>query len=285
MPLNYKELIEARFEEVRHSYTRRDTMLYALGIGFGQDPLDGDELRFVYEKDLQAFPTMSCILGALSGWMREPRFGIDWLKVLHGQEDLQVFAPLPVEGAVIGRMRVSDVIDKGPDRGALILHERDVIDAATGDLLARRTATLFARGDGGCGGSGKEAAAPLPVPASAPDVVIEFATRPEAALLYRLNGDYIPMHVDPVVARKAGFDGPILHGLCTYAMGGRAIVRALCGGDAGRLRRLTGRFTSVVYPGETIRTEIWRDGSNASYRQSVVERGKVVVDHGRAELA
>ena len=281
MALNYETVINWAFEDFEQTYTQKDTILYALGLGFGQDPLNKDELKFVYEDGLKAVPSMPVVLGGSGAWLQDPRTGIDWVKVLHGEQGLQIFKPLPPEGTIIGKSRVTDVIDKGPGKGALILQERDIVDAKTGDLIARRTSTSFARGDGGCGGSGNTQPKRAPVPDTAPDIVVDLPTRPEAALIYRLSGDFNPVHADPDIARAAGFERPILHGLCTYGIGGRALISGLCGGDPDRLTGFDGRFTSPVYPGETIRTEIWDDGQAAAFRLTVLERDKIVFDFGR----
>jgi acyl dehydratase len=174
---------------------------------------------------------------------------------------------------------VASLVDKGEGRGALMVTEREVIDAATGDILALATATVFLRGDGGFGGPSGPVAPPHKMPEGAPDLAIDLPTRPEQALYYRLNGDDNPLHADPAFAARAGFPRPILHGLCTFGVVAHALVRGLCGGEPGRIKKFGCRFSAPVFPGETIRTEIWRDGS---FRALVVERDVVVVNHGFA---
>ncbi len=284
MPIDMEKLLAWPFPDVEHSYTTRDTMLYALGAGAGSDPLDANDLRYVYEDGLVALPTMAVVLGYPGFWARNPETGINWRKLLHGEQGLTLHAPLPVSGTVIGRTRITGLIDKGEDKGALLFSERNVIEKDSGRLLATLTATAFLRGDGGFGGPSGPAPKPRPIPERAADASLDLATLPNAALVYRLSGDYNPLHADPGTAAAAGFPRPILHGLCTYAVAGRAILRLACDNDPLRLKSLNARFTAPVLPGETIRTEIWRDGRVIAFRSSVVERGVTVLNNGRAEI-
>lgn len=285
MPLDIQALEGWDFPDLEHEYTERDTMLYALGLGFGEDPLDRAELQYVYEKDLQASPTMAVILGYPGFWLKDPRTGVDWRKVLHGEQWLDIFRPLPAAGKVIGRTRIDRISDKGAGRGAVIYQSRDIIDAASGELLARVRMSAFCRGDGGFGGTNLPGPAPATIPERAPDHVCDLGTLPRQALIYRLSGDYNPLHADPDIARAAGFERPILHGLATYGMAGRAILRTLCGYDAARLVGLDVRFSAPVYPGETIRFEIWEEGDEARFRALVPDRDAVVLNNGAARLA
>ncbi|MFO7856304.1 MAG: MaoC/PaaZ C-terminal domain-containing protein [Paracoccaceae bacterium] len=281
MPLDPGKLKARHFAPVEQTYTHRDALLYALGLGFGADPMDEDQLRFVFEEaeGFAAVPTMPAGPGF---WAREPDSGVTWQKVLHGEQGLEIHAPLPTAATVVGRTRIEDVIDKGEGCGALIRLVREIEEKGTGRRLATARTTTFARADGGFGGpSGPSAPARGP-PERAPDAAVDIPTRPEAALIYRLSGDPNPLHASPAVAREAGFERPILHGLCSYGVAGRAILQACCAGDPARLRRLDVRFSSPVHPGETIRTEIWRDGGEISFRARVVERDAVVLNNGYA---
>lgn len=286
--LNWKEVLAWKFPDVEQRYTARDTMLYALGLGYGRDPLDESDLRFVFEEHaqgLQAVPSMAVVLGGPGAWMRDPRTGIDWVKSLHGEQGLIMHAPLPPAATVIGRNRVTDIIDKGAGKGALLLMERDIVDAATGQLIATRTSSSFLRGDGGCGAPGQAQARPEPLPTRAPDVVVDIETRPESALLYRLSGDFNPVHASPAVARKAGFERPILHGLCTFGIACRALIRGVCGGDPARLGAMSGRFSKSVYPGETQTVEMWSEGAGrVRFRTRIRDRDLTAVDFGEATL-
>lgn len=278
------------FADVVQGYGPRDCILYALGIGLGQDPLDPAQLRFTYERGLQMLPTMPVVLGYAGFWQREPDTGIDWRGVVHGEQRLTLHGPLPVAGTVVGRLRVDEVVDKGPGRGALLHTTRELFSQETGRLLSTMQSTAFCRFDGGCAGDAAPAASPvpplLPVPGRPADRHHSFTTLPQAALLYRLNGDDNPLHANPAVARAAGFERPILHGLCTYGVAGYAVISLACGGDATRLRRLDARFTAPVFPGETITTDLWFEGQQAARLRCRVEsRGVTVLDRGYASWA
>jgi acyl dehydratase len=286
MTINPETLLNWHFPELEHSYAERDTMLYALGLGCGADPLDQGQLQFVYEDGLRALPSMAVMLGYPGFWISDPGTGVDWKKVLHGEQDITIFKPLPAAGTVIGRTRVTGVFDKGKEKGAVLVSERDVIDKASGDLLCRLTSTTMMRGDGGFGGSSGPLPAPHPLPDRAPDQTASIATLPQAALIYRLSGDYNPLHADPAVARSGGFDRPILHGLCTFGVVCRALLDMVCGNDPAKLRKMQVRFSAPVYPGETIVTELWKEaGGVVSFRARVAQRDLVVINNGRAEIA
>lgn len=288
--IDYEKTKAWRSGEVRHAYAARDTILYALGLGLGSDPLDERQLRYVYEKDLVVLPTMAAVLASPGSWMRDRKeLGIDFLKLVHGEQGVTIHAPLPVAGTVVGESRVARIVDKGEGKGAILHVEKSLSDAASGELLATAEQVLFLRGDGGfSGGSGGDAPAPpLPaVPEAAPDAVLELPTRPEAALVYRLSGDLNPLHADPAVAGKAGFAKPILHGLATWGNAGRGIVQQFCDHEPARLRALRARLTSPVYPGETLVLECWRvDAEEIAFRARVKERDVVVLNNGRARIA
>lgn len=288
MPIDAAKLKAWPFEPITHTYTQRDTMLYALGVGIGHDPLDTDALRYAYEPQMQALPTLAVVLGYPGFWAKDPATGIDWVRVLHGEQSLELFAPLPAAGTVIGTSRVTALVDKGAAKGALMYSERDITDAASGQLLATARSVSFLRGDGGFSERGQPSdPAPTPrvaTPDSAPDHVCELTTRPESALIYRLSGDYNPVHADPAVAKSAGFERPILHGLCSFGVTGHALLRTLCGWDASRLKEIGCRFSSPVYPGETLRVEMWQRGEAVQFRTKVVERDVVVLSHGSARV-
>lgn len=286
MAIDPERLLNWQFEELEHTYTERDAILYALGLGLGSDPLDENQLRFVYEDGLRALPTMAVVLGYPGFWLKDPETGVDWAKVLHGEQGLQVFKPLPASGTVIGRTRVTDMIDKGPGKGAILYSDRDIIDKATGELLCRVTGSSFLRGDGGYGGKSGPTPTPHQIPERDPDISLAIATLPQAALIYRLSGDFNPLHADPKVATGAGFKAPILHGLCTYGVVGRALLQAVGDSNPDSMRRMDVRFTSPVYPGETVVTEIWRGENGAvSFRARVQERDVVVINNGYAEFS
>ncbi len=280
MAIDPERLLTYPIPEVRQRITKRDVMLYALSVGLGQDPTEAKQLDFVdHHRALRALPSMAVVLGHPGFWLADERTGVDAVRLVHGEQSIEIHRSLPVEGDVVGRTRVTGLIDKGFGRGALLFTEKQVTDAATGELLAITAATTFLRDDGGFGGSTAPAPQPHRMPDTPPDIVVDLPTRPEQALYYRLNGDDNPLHADPDVAARAGFPRPILHGLCTFGIVSHALLRALGDYQPDTLRRVGLRFSAPVFPGETIRTEIWRDGS---FRARVAERDVVVVDHGLA---
>lgn len=266
-------------------YDKRDTILYALGLGYGADPLDEAELPFVYEKDLRCLPSYANILCHPGFWAQDPQFGIDWVKILHAEQDLVMHQALPATGAIRGEYRVAGLEDKGEGRGALLHQEKDLFDDATGDHLATVRSTLFLRGNGGEGGFGDAMPAAQPVPDRAPDRIVEIPTLPRQALIYRLSGDWNPLHADPAIARKAGFDRPILHGLCTKGLANRAILASYCDHDVARFQSMFVRFSKPVMPGETIRFEFFEEGAGQlRFRAVAVERDAVVLDRCSASV-
>ncbi|HMS81110.1 MAG TPA: MaoC/PaaZ C-terminal domain-containing protein, partial [Burkholderiaceae bacterium] len=231
MALDYHALRSAPIAELEHRYDARDTILYALGVGLGADPLDVGQLRYVLERELVALPTFATVLAYPFMWFDDPRYGLDGSRIVHAGHALRMHAPLPAAGTVFGRTRATVVADKGAARGALIVLERTLAAARDGAPIATQTMTLMARGDGGFsarpgngppGGDAFDAPRAAP-PQGPPDAVVELATLPQSALIYRLVADPNPLHADPAFARAAGFERPILHGLCAYGMAGHAI--------------------------------------------------------------
>jgi acyl dehydratase len=284
MTIVYDKLLSLDIPEVLHTYTEKDAILYALGLGLGHDPCNADELPFVYEKSIKLLPTFAVVLGWPGFWARDLDTGIDWVKLVAGEQGLMLHRPLKPRGIVAAKTRVTEIIDKGPGKGALVYSERVVIDKATGERIATATHTTFCRADGGFGGPPREAPPVHAIPQRAPDQVCDLSTRPESALIYRLSGDPNPLHIDPAVAKAAGFPRPILHGLATFGVAGHAILKCLCGYDPARLIAIAGRFSAPVFPGETIRTEMWGDGPEVSFRARVVERDVIALNNGRAKI-
>ncbi|MBQ02809.1 MAG: 3-alpha,7-alpha,12-alpha-trihydroxy-5-beta-cholest-24-enoyl-CoA hydratase [Acidobacteria bacterium] len=286
MPIDYDRLMNWPFTPVEQTYTEKDTMLYALGVGVGADPLDEGQLPFVFEEpELVALPTMAAVLGTSGFWFRDPATGVDWKQVLHGEQGIELHRPLPAATTVLAQTRVTEVIDKGEGRGALIYSRREIRDKHSGKPLATLSSTTVARGNGGFGGPATAQPRPHTLPEREPDAVCDLPTVPQAALVYRLSGDPNPLHADPAVARAAGFNAPILHGLCTLGIAGHAVLRTCCDYDPARFGSLQLRFSAPVYPGETIRTEMWRDGEVVSFRSLALERNVTVLNNGRVELA
>jgi acyl dehydratase len=284
MPLNAEKLLALQIPDVEHTYGPKDCMLYALGLGLGQDPLNENELAFVYEKNLKVLPTFAVMMGYAAYWLRLPEIGVTWEKVVHGEQGLTLHEPVMTEGHVIGRTRILDVVDKGAGKGALVFSQREIVDKASGRRLATLTQTTFCRGDGGFGGAKRETPPPHALPVRAPDGVCDLPTRPEMALIYRLSGDTNALHVDPEFAKAAGYPRPVLHGLATFGVAGHALLKAVCGYEPARLTAMAGRFSAPVFPGETIRTEFWRDGGVVSFRVRVKERDVIAIDRGYAEV-
>ena len=284
MAINYDKLLALKIPDAEHSYGDKDTMLYALGVGLGHDPTDRAQLDFVYEKNLKALPTFACLLGYPGFWVRDLDTGIDWVKIVNGEQGFTLNAPVKPRGTVVGKTRILEVIDKGTGKGAIIYTERRITDKASGELIATVTQTTFCRADGGFGGPPREGPPVHKIPERAPDLVCDLGTRPEQAMIYRLSADLNPLHIDPDVAKAAGFPKPILHGLGTFGVVGHALLRAVCNYDPSRVRSFSGRFSAPVFPGETIRTEFWVDGNVVSFRALVAERNVVAMNNGRAEV-
>jgi acyl dehydratase len=281
--IEYETLRNFPIPEMRQRVTPRDAVFYALSVGLGQDPMDERQLDFVdAHRRLRVLPSMAVVLGHPGFWLANPATGVDAVRLVHGEQTITLHHPLPAEGEIIGRTRVTGLVDKGEGKGALLYSEKEIRDAATGTLLATTGSTTFLRGDGGFGGPSGPVKPPNPMPDTPPDMILDLPTRPEQALYYRLNGDDNPLHADPKVAERAGFPRPILHGLCTLGVVAHALLRVLGNYEPASMKSLSLRFSAPVFPGETIRTEIWRTGA---FRARVVERDVVVVNNGAAVFA
>lgn len=289
MPLDAHALRHWTFGERHQTYTDRESLFYALSIGFGADPMDARELPFVFEgqdvADQRTVPTMAAVLCHPGPWIGDPRTGATRAQVVHGEQRMRFHAPLPAAGRVVSRARVLGVQDKGADKGALVHVQREISDATTGQLLTTLVHTSFCRADGGFEGSFGPELEPHALPDRPAERSIETPTRADAALWYRLNADRNPLHAEPEAARRAGFLRPILHGLCTCGIAARLLIMACLGGRADRLASLDVRFSSPMYPGETLRLECWQDDDVLSFRAFAQERGKKVLDNGRATIS
>ena len=284
MTIDRDHLMDFDIPEVRQRYGAADIAQYALSIGMSQDPMDMSQLPFVggLHDDVRVMPAIVNVLGHPGFWLSDPATGIDAVRLVHGEQGMTLHAPIPIKGTVRAKTRVTGLIDKGEGRGALLYSEKVIYDDATGMQLATCRGTTFLRGDGGYGGASDKAMPVHQLPDTAPDYVFETPTRPEQALIYRWNGDTNPLHLDPRVAQEAGFERPILHGLCTFGCAAHALLATLCGYDDARFGAMDARFTAHVFPGETLRTEIWKDGS---FRTRVVERDIVVIGNGKFQYA
>lgn len=263
-------------------YTDRETMLYALGIGMGQDPMNLDELPFVYENGLKVLPSQATVVAWDNTLMAKS--GVNFIMVVHGEERLTVHKPLPPEGEIECTGKVVGCYDKGAGKGALVLMDTEITDKATGEKLITIGMTIFARGDGGFGGPGGGGPEPHKLPERAFEKVVSYQTLPSQALVYRLSGDRNPLHADPSFASMAGFPRPILHGLASYGNACRAVTEAYCDWDPSRIVQFDARFSAPVFPGETLETQMWRDGNTVSFRTRVVERDVIAINNGKAVI-
>ncbi|WP_417626518.1 MaoC/PaaZ C-terminal domain-containing protein [Pararhodobacter aggregans] len=256
----------------------REAILYALGLGIGDDPLDPRALAYVYEKDLAVFPTMPVVLGSPGMWF--DRAGLDFRKLVHAGQTLDLARPIPLDVPMVATNRIIAVYDKGADKGVIIEVERQLA-TEDGALVATSVSQYLCRGDGGFGGTQQQPRNDWQKPGRAPDARIEIATLPQQALIYRLNGDMNPLHIDPERARSVGFDRPILHGLCTFGIAGRAMLAAKPG---AALKALSVRMAKPVYPGETLLFEVWGNGPDLQFEASVPSRDAVVLAAGTARV-
>lgn len=283
MPINYQDLKSRRFDDVQHRYDASETILYALGIGMGSDPQDLKQLRFVYEDDLLALPTMAVILGNPGFWMQSPDTGLDWRNILHIEQELTIHRPLQATGHVVGKTVVEAIVDKR-SKGALLYTRCDIFDVATSELIATTRSTNLCRNDGNFEGGDTMRLPTHQPPSGPPDATCVLPTFGQSALIYRLSGDANPLHADIRVAQSSGFDRPILHGLCTFGIAGHAALRVLCDYEPARLKKLRVKFSSPVYPGESVRTTFWKNGEGtAEFQCHSVERDVAVIKGGYVE--
>ncbi|ABD88926.1 MaoC/PaaZ C-terminal domain-containing protein [Rhodopseudomonas palustris] len=285
MPLDYDAVMGLKQFGQRYSWTDREVMLYAVGIGIGADPLDERELAFVNEatftaRPLQVVPSFASV----AAWGASPGpIEVNRVLVVDGERDITFHKPLPAAADITADVSVIGLYDKGKDKGAVIIRQT-VLRDGQGEPLATLKASQFARGDGGFGGPSQGQPEPHQVPSRAPDRIIDIATRPDQALLYRLCGDRNPLHSDPEFARRAGFARPILHGMCTYGITCRGILQTYADYDPSAFRQHAARFSAPVYPGDTVTMELWKDGNVISFEAKVNARAVTVIKNGKTVL-
>lgn len=278
MPIDVAVALAADPITLEYSWDADAIILYHLGLGAGYtNPTEASELEFTYEANLKVLPSFAVVPPFRAVWLMNTIPGIDvnLMKVLHGEQGFKLHKPIPTEATVVSSARVTEVHDKG--KAAVVKLEAETHDKATGDLLFTNTFSIFCRGEGGFGG---EAGMSLEVeiPDREPDFTVESPTMPQQALLYRLaGGDMNPLHAEPMFAQFAGFERPILHGLCTFGIAHKAAVDSALSGDVTRVRSFDARMTGVVFPGETVVTRIWEDGDNFILEASTKERGEQVL--------
>ena len=278
MPIN-PDAVGAKSEPTRQSWTSKDALLYAVGVGAGQEPLE--ELQYTTENsadiDQKVLPTMAVVLGGGGG-----AFGqigsFNPAMLVHGEQAITLHREIPVQGEIETVSEITGIYDKG--KGAVVVSEATSTLVSDGEPLFSKTMSAFIRGEGGWGGDRGPSGGANAAPDRAPDHSVTVQTRPDQALIYRLSGDRNPLHSDPAFAAMGGFDRPILHGLCTYGFTGRALLHELCGSDPARFKGMDARFTSPVMPGESLTINAWIDGDGAIF-QTAGQDGRVVIDNGR----
>ncbi len=284
MPIDVQKALSAQFEPVVFEYTTKDVILYALGVGAGDPPTEKEELQFCYEGGLKVLPTFGVIpiFSALPQLTKAPGIQINPMMIVHGEQYLEIRKyPIPVRGKLISKQKIGSIYDKG--KGALINLEATT-ETEKGEEIFFNIFSIFVRGEGGFGGERGTSQTYEP-PARPADEVVEMKTSPTQALLYRLSGDLNPLHADPNFAKMAGFEKPILHGLCTFGFIGRAIIKKFCNNNPDKIKSLRVRFASHIFPGETIVTEFWKEGDkDLILKAKTKERGNDIITNAIASL-
>lgn len=278
MPIN-PDAVGAKGNPVKPSWTSKDALLYAVGVGAGTD-----ELQFTTEntKDLpqKVLPTFAVIIGG-GGVPMDKVGSFNPALMVHGEQGIELFGEIPPDGEIESVGECTAIYDKGS--AAVLEFTSESKNVATGELLLKTRMTLFCRGEGGWGGD-RGPSEKLAFPERAPDHAVTYKTREDQALTYRLSGDRNPLHSDPSFAAMGGFDRPILHGLCTYGFTGRALLHTLCGSDPSRFKSMDARFSKPVMPGDELTISMWVDGNDAMFR-TTNQNGDVVIDQGKFRFA
>ncbi|MET0133287.1 MAG: MaoC/PaaZ C-terminal domain-containing protein [Kibdelosporangium sp.] len=277
MPIDPAVAIGASLGSATFSWEPSDVLLYHLALGAGADPMSPQELRYATEDDLQVLPTFGVIAPNLRQTGRPtvsfPGVEIDLARVLHGQQEITLHRPLPVSATVTAHARIVDVYDKV--KAAVVVQEATAVDSS-GEPLYTTRSSIFARGEGGFGGS-RGPSSTVALPDREPDFTLDTRTLPQQALLYRLCGDRNPLHSDPAFAAAAGFPRPILHGLCTYGVVCKTVIDGVLSGDVSQVAGYATRFAGIVFPGETLRTRVWQEDKQLLITTTVPERDNAPV--------
>ncbi|MEM7611290.1 MAG: MaoC/PaaZ C-terminal domain-containing protein [Pseudomonadota bacterium] len=282
MTLDTERLRSLSRRDLPFSWRAEQSGLYALSVGFGRDPDNDAERDFLLPAATQrAVPSMASVMSVNPF---EQDYGWDYQQMLHGEQRLKLHRPLRPAIDMMADFSIEAVHDKGVNRPVVIVARTDVRQAADNIPLFRLSSTLIARADGGFDGPTDRLPEAHELPARGPDLTHHAPTRAEQAFLYRLNGDHNPLHVDPARARAAGFNRPILHGLCTYGFACRAILETICDYDATLIGEFNARFSAPVFPGDVITTHMWQSADTVSFRCRVDARNVTVVDNGFCRL-
>ncbi|MFT6556979.1 MaoC/PaaZ C-terminal domain-containing protein [Sneathiella sp.] len=282
--MNLEKVLNYQIKSNEISFSSKDSALYALGVNLGQNPTDEQDLTYLYEDGMEALPTLGMVLAHPGFWLQDPDLNIDWVKILHAEQYLSLSKPLPANGDIKASYKVLGVKDKGPEKGCILYYEKILKNARSDEEYCRVISGVFCRGDGGCGDAGTTPPDLQPVPSRPADASHVRQIDPRAALIYRLSGDYNPIHISPPIAAKAGYDRPILHGLCTMGLAGYVLLNECAGGDPQNFAGMSCRFSKPVFPGDTVRTDIWKEGQEFQFRVVVEDRDEVVLDRGRLTL-
>jgi 3-hydroxyacyl-CoA dehydrogenase/3a,7a,12a-trihydroxy-5b-cholest-24-enoyl-CoA hydratase len=284
MPIDPEKALSADLDSVPYEYSDHEVMLYALGVGAGVPQTDPDQLNFTFEGELKVLPTFGVVppFPSLVGLMGAPGMEFNPMMLLHGEQYMEVRKhPIPTSGTLTNKPKISAIYDKG--KGALVLLDALTTDE-NGEEIFFNTFSVFLRGEGGFGGE----SGPKPTDAAPdrePDKVVEMPTLPQQALIYRLCGDRNPLHADPNFASMGGFEMPILHGLCTFGVLGRAVLQEYCGNDTSKFKSIKVRFASHVFPGETIIVEMWKEADDKILiKAKTKERGLDVITNAAVML-
>ena len=285
MSISYEALMDWRSAPIPAAYGERDCRFYALSVGVGMDPVDLREIGFVWEQAVRALPSLPSVLG-WPGRPTNPAFGIDNRRVVAADMRVRLAAPLEIgEASLAGHSRVAEVYDRGEGKHAIVAFSRE-LRRPDGTVVATVENSILALGQGGFGGQVGPPPTPSAVPEREPDLSVDLPTPPNLALIFRLHGDENPLHVDPAAAARAGFARPILHGAATFGIATHAVLKGALGGEVAAVRSIEARFARSVYPGDLLRTDIWRDGSRRlAFRVAVPARSEIVLDNGLMELA